>query len=182
MSNGVNLVIKTIGTNCPEIFVALPSLSKSTGCNITNSYMEICGSEYCVSLMVNGTWDQIAKFEAGMCTLQKKYNLLCIQDRTDVKPHKTDVLHYIISVVSLDQPGLLAVITKFFQQMKVDIEQINTQTFQTLAKVVMTSINIKLTIPAKANIAHIREQFLLLCESHNLDATLEPNLSSFEAT
>ena len=81
---------------------------------------------------------------------------------------------YTIDIVSLDKPGILYTLTQFLTHQGVSIEEISTHCYLTQTHARMANIALKVHLGEHLHIAALREQFLSYCESHNLDATMEP--------
>jgi len=169
------LVISALGKDRPGIIDVLTQAVLEDGCNIVDSRMAVLGGEFAMMVMVEGNWNTLAKLEAGLPEMQKQLGLTIISDRTDGREVGQNLLPYVVEVVSLDHPGIVHGLARFFSQRSINIEDMATTSYAAAhTGTPMFSVQMTVGIPADIHIASLRDEFMDLCDSMNLDAVLEP--------
>jgi glycine cleavage system transcriptional repressor len=78
-------------------------------------------------------------------------------------------------MVCLDQEGIVFNVSSFFAARDVEIAELSTRTYAAAhTGTPMFSVQASVNVPAKASIAQLREEFLQLCDSLNIDGIIEP--------
>ncbi len=169
------MVISALGEDRPGIVNELSKVILDSGCNILDSRMTVLGGEFAVILMVEGNWNTIAKLEGAMTGLQDKLKLTITTKRTAVRPSKSDVLPYMVEVVSIDHPGIVNQLACFFSERNINIEDVRTDCYAAphTGTPLFTATMI-VGIPSSVHLASLREQFMNFCDEYNYDAIIEP--------
>ena len=123
---------------------------------------------------ISGSWSTIAKLEASLPTLAKQHNFTVQIKRTNPRP-ETSALPYQAQIVAKDRPGILNDLALFFSQQGIAIDKMESETYLAKNNTAMTNIQFVVEIPAKQQIANVRERFMIYCEDRNLDAVIEPH-------
>lgn len=169
------LVISAIGSDRPGIADELCKHAVHCACNILDSRMTTLGTEFVANLLLSGTWNAIAKFEAGLPAFEKKNDLRINSRRTQLGSSQPDRLPYSIYIIAMEQPGIVQKITHFFHQQKINIHDFNLSTYNAPhSETQMIALNMAVTIPKNQLLADFRESLMLFCDDNNLDAVLEP--------
>ena len=94
--------------------------------------------------------------------------------RTRMRNPQT-TLPYEVEVVALDHPGIVKNLAGFFAQREINIEELSTDTYPAPhTGSPMFSVHMTVGVPPGSSLVALREEFLLLCDSLNLDGSLEP--------
>ncbi|MFV1872203.1 MAG: glycine cleavage system protein R [Oleiphilus sp.] len=168
------LVISTIGTDQPGIVNKLAKACSSNKCNIIDSRMTVLGGEFAVIMMVSGSWDAVAKLEKSLPSLSEELNLTTTIKHTRQR-NSSPSLAYAVSVVALDNPGIVHELAQFFSSQNINIDDLQTGTYSaphTGTQMFNLSMNIR--IPSDTHIATLRDDFMDFCDELNLDAVIEP--------
>jgi len=170
-----HLVISALGNDRPGI---IDDLSKSVfelGLNITDSRMTVLGGEFAILLLVDGQWNQLAKLEHSVPELEQRLGLTIITRRTEPKAPSANLLPYAVEVVSLDHPGIVHNLARFFSERGINIEDMSTSSYAAAhTGTPMFAVQMHVGIPSDIHIAALREEFMGFCDGMNLDAILEP--------
>ncbi len=168
------LVIATV----PQAQPALVPLAKRVaecGCNITEARLSTLGEDVIIALHVVGSWDAIAKLEAGAARLERDEAMKITVTRSAPRPQQTNLMPYLVEVVAADKPGILFQIGEFFANRGIVMEQMNSSRYRAMQTGAdMFQAQITIGIPAKTHIASLRDDFLEFCDAHNLDAIMDP--------
>jgi glycine cleavage system transcriptional repressor len=82
---------------------------------------------------------------------------------------------YAVDVISLDTPGIVFSLANFFASRKIEIADVATRRYAAAhTGAPMFAVQMAVNIPASANLAQLRDEFLELSDRLNLDAILEP--------
>lgn len=146
-----------------------------SGCNLADARVSTLAADCSVALLAEGPWDAIAKLEGVLERLASDRDLHLCWYRTKTRNPQSNLLPYLIEVISADKPGILAAIVNFFSQRHISIEQMVSMRYQAMqTSAAMFSAQITVGVPADSHIATLRDEFLELCDGLNLDAILDP--------
>jgi glycine cleavage system transcriptional repressor len=169
------LVISALGHDRPGIVRNLTRPLTDAGANILDSRMSILGGEFAILMMIEGSWDTIAKLENQLPGLQQKLDLTITVRRTGSQHQDEAALPYSVNVVSLDHPGIVSHLAEFFSNRNINIQDLYTDSYRAAhTGTPMFTANMTVNIPGDVSIARLREEFLDFCDSLNLDGILEP--------
>lgn len=168
------LVITAVGNDRPGIVNELTKHILDNECNVTDSRMSILGGEFALILMISGNWNSIAKIEDALPRLGDKLGMNVTTKRTEPRTQRGNLLNYHVDVLAIDQPGIVHQVTQFFSNNEINIESLNTDTYNAAhTGTPMFAINMTVNIPVDQSIAQIREQFLDFCDALNMDGLME---------
>lgn len=146
-----------------------------SGCNLADARVATLAADCSVALLAEGSWDAIAKLEGVLERLARDHELHLSWYRTRPRDVQANLLPYLVEVISADKAGILASIVNFFSQRHISIEQMVSMRYQAVQTgASMFSAQITIGVPADNHIAALRDEFLELCDSLNLDAILDP--------
>jgi len=170
------LVISALGQDRPGIVRNLTRPLTDAGANILDSRMTILGGEFAILMMIEGSWDTIAKLESQLPALQQKLELTIQARRTSSQSQGESTLPYAVNVVSLDHPGIVNNLAEFFSNRNINIQDLYTDSYRAAhTGTPMFTANMTVNIPSNTSIARLREEFHDFCDSLNLDGILEPS-------
>ena len=169
------LVISAIGADRPGIVNRLSMAVLDHNCNIVDSRMTVLGGEFAIILMISGSWDAIARLEQVLPKTGEELGLTVISKRTEPRGTSTNLLPYLVEVVSMDHPGIVYHVANFFSSRNINIEDLSTGSYAAAhTGTPMFSMHMTISVPADQHIGQLREQFSEFCDELNLDAILEP--------
>ena len=169
-----NLVISALGNDKPGIVNELSKAILDQGGNITESRMTVLGGEFAMMLMVIGTQECIDNIISKLEATGEKLNLTLIAKETQAQESNQKRLPYLITVVSMDHPGIVHNISDFLSSRNLNIEEIDTNTYPAAhTGTPMFSLNMIISVPADSSIRSLRDEFITFCDDLNLDASLE---------
>ncbi|MDD1641814.1 MAG: transcriptional regulator, partial [Methylococcaceae bacterium] len=137
------------------------------------------GQSAAAYLLIQGNWNQIAKFENTLDNIQKRLEIKIHSLRPDQKDKDKDkgkdCVPYSLETISLDKNSVIESITSFLFDRDIDIEEISGSSYQ--APYIQTSVfstKFIILIPPQLHLLSLREEFLDFCDQSNIDAILEP--------
>jgi glycine cleavage system transcriptional repressor len=165
-------VISTIGRDRPGIVNELSQAVLEMNLNIEDSRMTVLGGEFAVLMSVAGGDADLALLDgklAELCTASELAYLFRItEDRTT-----GHALPYLVQVVAMDHPGIVARIAGFFSERQINIRDLNTET-ERAAHTGTPIFNLAITVevPTSVKINELRAAFEEFCNDQDLDGTL----------
>lgn len=169
------IVLSAIGTDRPGVVKVISKAILDCGGNIEESRMTSLGSEFAVLMLISGNWHTPAKLEKALDELSKSHGLTIALKKTGVRTDRNDCVPYGVDVVCLDQPGVVFHLSEFFAARDIEICDLATRRYAAPhTGAPMFSVQMTVSIPAKAPIVQLRDDFHDLCEQLNLDSILEP--------
>jgi glycine cleavage system transcriptional repressor len=170
-----HLVISALGRDHPGIVDALSQVILEAGANIEDSRMTVLGGEFAVLMLVSGNWNAVAKLESALPGLQDKLDLVITSKRTQPRAPQPKLLPYAVEVVTMDHPGIVHEVARFFSSRNINIEDLATDSrMAPHTGTPMFNLTMKISVPADLSIAALREEFMDFCDDLNLDAVIEP--------
>ncbi|KZZ21449.1 glycine cleavage system protein R, partial [Oleiphilus sp. HI0078] len=162
------LVISSIGTDKPGIVNELAKACSTNQCNIIDSRMTVLGGEFAVIMMVSGAWDAIAKLEASLPALSESLGLTTTAKQTQQRDSHP-ALAYTVSVVALDNPGIVHEIAQYFSSQNINIDDLQTGTYSAPhTGTQMFNLSMTIRLSADTHIASLRDEFMDFCDERNL--------------
>lgn len=133
------------------------------------------GSEFSMLMLVDGSWDAVARLEQSLQRLERELGLKLLANRAQARPDMLDHIPYAVDAVCLDQPGVLHRLVEFFVAGDIAVAELTTRTYPAVnTGAPMLSVQMAVNIPADTHIGTLREHFTDFCDRFNLDAVLEP--------
>lgn len=170
-----HLILSALGKDQPGIVDRLSRAIYECDCNIQDTRMAVLAGEFAVLVAVEGAWDKLARLENQFPELEKELGLTIITDRSEPQETISHLLPYGVDVVTLDQPGIVHKVSRFFAEREINIQDMITTSYSAAhTGTPMFSIRMSVGIPADMHIGSLRDEFMDFCESMNLDAVLEP--------
>jgi glycine cleavage system transcriptional repressor len=170
-----HIAISAIGNDRTGMVHDLTRVITDCGGSISESRMTSLGVEFAMLLLVSGNWHSLAKLESELKKLADTSGMTLQLKRTEPKGARTDMLPYSVDVVCLDQTGIVSSLSGFFSSRGVDIAEVSTRVYPAAhTGAPMFSVQMIVNVPSRIHVAQLREEFLELCDSLNLDAILEP--------
>ena len=174
-SNKNLLVITALGEDRPGLVASLTEAITQHQCSICESRMSLLGGEFAIIMLVEGQWNNIAKLEQNLPSLQDSLKLTLQIKHTELRSNKAQAIPYLVEVLALDNPGIVHKVTEFFCNRKINIHDLQTESFNAAhTGTKMFALNMTIEIPVSMHIPGLREDFLEFSDELNLDSMIEP--------
>ena len=168
------LVISAQGKDRPGIVNTLSKAAVDNGCNITNSRMAVLGGEFALILLINGSEEAVAAMKQRLPALEEELQLSITAKPTTPRIAAQRWIPYRVEVVAMDHPGIVHPITEFFSKQKINIEELETETYAAPhTGATMFSLLMTVAVPTSVSTSQLRETFIEFCDELNLDASFE---------
>jgi glycine cleavage system transcriptional repressor len=173
----MQLAITILGSQqCRFMAEILPAI-RDCKCHVLEIRSSRVGQATAAYLLIQGNWNQIAKFESSLELIQKRLDLKIqlLRTETEVKDKAQEYLPYTLETISLDQENIIESIATFLLDREIEIAEITGSSYQApyLQSLVFSSKFVVL-VPASVSLLMLREEFMDLCDQLNVDAILEP--------
>ena len=173
----MQLAITVLGNNQINFIGEILPVVRDCNCNILEIRSSHLGQSAAAYLLIQGNWNQIAKFENTLDNIQKRLEIKIHTLRPDQKDKEKgkDCVPYSLETISLDRDNVIESITSFLFDRDIDIEEITGSSYQ--APYIQSSVfstKFIILIPPQLHLLSLREEFLDFCDQLNIDAILEP--------
>jgi glycine cleavage system transcriptional repressor len=169
------LVISALGSDRSGIVDQLTQPIHELKGNIVDSRMTTLGGEFAILMLVEGEKECIDRLEQRLPQQETVTGLTIHLKRTQHLPASEPMLAYAVSVVSLDNPGIVNQLAAFFSSRQVNIHSLETDSYHAPhTGTPMFGASMVVHIPATTKISQLRTEFIEFCDNLNLDAELEP--------
>jgi glycine cleavage system transcriptional repressor len=177
----MQLAITVLGSNQINFIGEILPVVRDCNCNIIEIRSSHLGQSAAAYLLIQGNWNQIAKFENTLENIQKRLEIKIHTLRPDQKEKDKDkdkgkdFLPYSLETISLDNESVVESITSFMFDRDISIEEITGSSYQ--APYIQTSVfstKLVILVPSQLPLLSLREEFLDFCDQLNIDAILEP--------
>lgn len=170
-----HLLIQSLGTAAQSPLLTLVRRIADCGCNLVDTRVSTLGADTSVVLLAKGAWDAIAKLESSLGKLTRESELHLVYYRTHPRTTQSRLLPYVVEIIAADNNGVLAAVIEFLSHRGISVEQLTSMRYQAMQTGAdMFQAQITIGIPADNHIAALRDDFLELCDSLNLDAIMDP--------
>jgi len=173
----MQLAITVLGSNQINFIGEILPVVRDCNCNIIEIRSSHLGQSAAAYLLIQGNWNQIAKFENTLENIQKRLEIKIHTLRPDQKEKDKGkgFLPYSLETISLDNESVVESITSFMFDRDISIVEITGSSYQ--APYINTSVfstKLVILVPSQQPLLSLREEFLDFCDQLNIDAILEP--------
>ncbi|MEI6708548.1 MAG: ACT domain-containing protein [Methylococcales bacterium] len=171
----MQLAITILGSHQSRFMAEILPAIRDCKCHIVEIRSSTIGQSTAAYLLIQGNWNQIAKFESTLDVIQKRLEIKVQSLRTEAKDKTKDCLPYSLETISLDHENIIESVATFLLDRDIDIEEITGSCYQApyLQSSVFSS-KFVILVPASVSLLMLREEFMDLCDQLNIDAILEP--------
>ena len=167
------LVITALGGDRAGIVDELSDVLSSHQLNINDSRMSVLGGEFAVLILVSGSSASIDDFMSKKDSLEESLSMKLLVKPTSEKASAEALAPYIVEVVSIDHPGIVHDIARFFSSRKINIVDLDTSRYAAAhTGTPMFALTMTVEVPADQPIAKLRDEFITVCDDLNLDASM----------
>ncbi|KOR30926.1 glycine cleavage system protein R [Achromatium sp. WMS2] len=171
----IYLALSVLGKDNLGIICNLSKMIADYNCSIEDGRMTVLGGEFAAILLIEGKWNALAKLESALPDFGKQQGLTIVAKRTGEREPPRALVPYAVDVFSLDRPGIIGNLSKFFADHVINIEDIVSSSYvDPRTDTQVCSVHMTVGIPGDVHIASLRDEFMDYCDDLNLDASLEP--------
>lgn len=171
----MQLAVTLLATQQQHFMAELFTAIHESKCHILEIRSSHLGQARACYLLIQGHWNQLAKFENALDFLQKRLDIKIQTLRTEPAEKGEAYLPYSVESISFAQEPIIEAISRFLLERDIDIAEISGSSYQApyLESSVFSSKFIIL-VPPSVQLMMLREEFMDLCDQLNIDAILEP--------
>jgi glycine cleavage system transcriptional repressor len=159
-------------------FDAISELILSTvtcGCLIADIKSSRFGDLHCAYLLVEGNWNQLAKYESTLYATEKKLQLKIHSTRIEKKRVVTNEMPYLIEIIGLESSEALSKVVQFLGEKDIEVEEINGRRYQApYLEAQLFSTRLVISIPSSVSLFQLRDELMYVCDQLNADLIFEP--------
>jgi glycine cleavage system transcriptional repressor len=171
----MQLAITVLGNNNSNFISEILPAVRDCNCNILEIRTSRLAQSSAAYMLIQGNWNQIAKLENTLDSIQKRIGIKIHSLRPDSKEKVKDYLPYSLETISLDRDNIIEAITGFLFEREIDIEEISGSSYQApYIQSAVFSTKFVILVPPQLQLLTLREEFLDFCDQLNIDAILEP--------
>lgn len=169
------LAITVLGNNESNCIADILPAIRDSRCSILEVRSSRLARTYAAYLLIQGNWNQVAKFESSLESIQKKTDIKIHTFRPDEKENSRDYVPYSLETLSVDRDNVIEAITNFIRKRDIEIEEITGSSYQApYIHTALFSTRFIILVPPEIRLLSLREEFLDFCDQLNIDAILEP--------
>ncbi len=170
------IALTILAPDQPHLLATCTQFFAQFDCQLESSRMLVLGDAMALLVLISGSWNQIAKLETHLPEFAQTYHLNIQFQRTQQKTFEGKTwIPYSVELIAHDSEGLTESISGFFTDIGAHIyEMQNNRYISNPQQIMMFSLSMHVLIPADLQLADLREQFVAMCDSLNVDAYLEP--------
>ena len=175
--NTMQLALTALGSSQINFIAEILPAVRDCNCNILEIRSSHLGKSEAAYLLIQGNWNQIAKFESTLDHIQKRLEIKIhtVRPEPKDKDKSKECIPYSLETISLDKDNVVESITSFMFDREVIIEEITGSSYQApYIQSAVFSTKFVLLIPPELPLLSLREDFLDFCDQLNIDAILEP--------
>ena len=167
------LVITALGEDRPGIVDELSNALTTHDLNIEDSRMSVLGGEFAILMLVSGASTSINAFMDETPALEDSLRMNLLVKPTRKKPEVQKLAPYAVEVVSIDHPGIVRDIARFFSSRKINIIDLETSRYAAAhTGTSMFALHMTVEIATDQPIGKLRDEFVGMCDQMNLDAKM----------
>lgn len=170
------LALTILAPDQPHILAQCTQFFATYHCQVHSSRMLALGNSIALLILLHGSWSEIAKLETHLPLLEQKHNVLVRHQRTQLKEiDNQQWIPYSVELIAHDGSGLTETISTFFTDIGAYIYEMQNNSYvSNPQQITMFSLAMRILIPADIQLSDLREQFVAMCDTLNVDAYLEP--------
>lgn len=165
-------VIATVAEDRPGIVSELSSIVHALGLNIEDSRMTVLGGEFAVLMSVAGDESGLAELDAKLTEQAANGGFAYLFRHTADRPQAEHQL-FTATVETMDHPGIVSGVTRFFSDRGVNIRELTTETVRAAhTGTPVFNLTMELEVAADDAIGALRDAFDAFCTAESLDGEL----------
>ena len=169
------VIIMAVGVDRPGLVGELTGHLHAAGANILDSRMVNLRGQFVLTMLFEGDAAAVASLRQSLPGVGEKLGLSVNVAESRKQAARVTGLPFKLKTYSMDQPGIVARVTRVLQQHGVNIEELSTR--QESAPFMgdpLFTMEMRLTVPPTVTVRKLRGELETLCDSLNCDMDLEP--------
>ncbi len=165
-------VVATLAEDRPGLVSELSSMVHGLGLNIEDSRMTVLGGEFAVLMSVAGEGSALTALESQLAAQSDDRGFVYLFRRTSDRA-TGQRQPFTVTVESMDHPGIVSGVTRFFSERGVNIRELSTDTERAAhTGAPVFNLTMEIEVASDQEIRELREAFAAFCEAQALDGDL----------
>lgn len=171
----MQLAITALGNNPTHFINKILDAVSSCDCHVLTLKSSCLEQTTACYLLVNGNWNQIAKLESALDTLQVHLKIKIHSLRPNSTVKRPDSIPYFLESISVSPQNIIENISSFLLDREIVIEEINARCYQSChTQTQVFSVKFILSIPIKLKIRTLRDDLHNFSDKLNIDTLFDP--------
>jgi len=171
----MQFVITILSDNPFDTISEIILSTAACGCRIADIKSSRFGDLNCAYLLVEGNWNELAKYESTLHATEKKLQLKIHCTRIEKKRVVTDEMPYLIEIIGLESCEALSKVVQFLGEKDIEVEEINGRRYQApYLEAQLFSTRLVISIPPSVSLFQLRDELMYVCDQLNADLIFEP--------
>ena len=171
----MQLAITILSDNPFDAISELIFSTAACGCRISDIKSSRFGDIHCAYLLVDGNWNQLAKYESILHAIEKKLHGKIHSHRIEKKRESQNAMPYTVEIVGLESSDILHKVISFLSERNVDIEELNGRRYPApYLDTQLFSARLVISIPQHISLFMLRDELMYVCDQINADIIFEP--------
>jgi glycine cleavage system transcriptional repressor len=169
----MQLAITVMGDVKHNLISEIIRANANNQCRVVDLKSSIFSDTQCAYFLVEGNWNQLAKYESTLHAIQKKHDCSIHCHRIE-KLNNVDDLPIAVEVIGLESSELLNNVILFFNNKSIIIEETIARRYPApYLNAQLISARFVVTL-AGESLFQIRDELMYLCDQLNADLIFEP--------
>jgi len=169
------LIIAAVGPDRPGIVGELTAHLHGSGANILDSRMINLRGEFAMLMLVEAPESAVGKLRDGLPGVGEKMGMQVTITPQQGRQGSVTGLPYRLKSYSMDQPGIVARITRALRDFGVNIEELSArQESAPFAGSLLFLTEMRLTVPASVRLGDLKSKLQSVAAELNCDIDLDP--------
>jgi glycine cleavage system transcriptional repressor len=171
----MQLAITLLGNADIDVIAEIILLNSTNQCRIIDLKSSTFADISCGYMLVEGNWNQLAKYESTLHAIEKKHGYKIHSTRIEKVRQLQNVTPYAIEVIGLESSELLSKVVVFFTDFQIEIEEINARRYPApYLGAQLVSARFVIALPQNISLFQLRDELMNLCDLLNADLLFEP--------
>lgn len=170
-----HLILTAIGPDKVGLVERLSAFISRNNCNIEDSKMAVFCGEFAVIILISGEESNLDGIAKDYRTIESETGLSLSVKEPAARKTAVYFLPYRLTASCMDHSGIVYRITSVLRELDVNIDSLETKTYAAPESgTPLFELEASLDVPARTNIAQLRERLADVQNEHNIDIDLTP--------
>lgn len=175
MADKDNLILTAVGPDRVGLVEKIAEFISRHDCNIEDSKMAVFCGEFAVIVLISGDGAALVEIGHDYREIETETGLAITIKTPSTRTPLEALLPYTLTASCMDHPGIVHRISHVLSSMGVNIESMETKTYAApVSGTPIFQLEADLAVPARTNIAQLRERFAEIQREENIDIDLAP--------
>ncbi len=175
MADKDHLILTAIGPDNVGLVAKITQFISRHGCNIEDSRMAAFYGEFAVIILISGDRARLDEIAGSYREIEKETGLSVAVKTPAARKAGESFLRYRLTASCMDHPGVVYRISDILSGLGINIDSMDTKAYSApVTGTPLFQLEAIVAIPARLNIAHVRDRFNAFQLEENIDIELTP--------